>query len=333
MQTSQSQPLALQNLQSISVNNLILSYSNKNIISSAKFSFKGIQGKDVYNITSPFLFNGAFYIAARVESRNSEIDSKVMFFKKENNNDWVLDSIAPILNLQDPFISIINSELILGGVEISHSQNIISYKTVFFKGDTIYNLQKFAEGPQGMKDIRLTQLNNSIGIFTRPQGLIGGRGRIGFFTISSIESLKNLTDKDYLSATIITDFLPQEEWIGSNAIYPLTNGQLAILGHIANFSENSQKNYYPISFCFNPSTKEISKMKILARREDLPQGESKRPDLKNILFSGGLARQNDGTAKLYLGASDAESYEITIPDPFIDYINSSAPVSPSTKPQ
>ena len=97
------------------------------------------------------------------------------------------------------------------------------------------------------------------------------------------------------------------------------NGNLGILGHIAYISDGSEKNYYPITFQFNPVTEEVSGIKIIARREDLPEGASKNQALENVLFPGGLIRIGDGTAKLYVGAGDAESYEITIKDPFLEY--------------
>ncbi|MGZ3687585.1 MAG: DUF1861 family protein, partial [Bdellovibrionota bacterium] len=67
------------------------------------------------------------------------------------------------------------------------------------------------------------------------------------------------------------------------------------------------------------ATGSASPMKILLERSDLPQGlagKSKRPDLKDVLFSGGLVRHPDATATLYVGAGDAEVHRVDIPDPF-----------------
>ena len=255
-----------------------------------------------------------------------------MFFINKNDQ-WELDEKAPIFDLQDPFISFLKDEIIFGGVEIRIENNLISYRTIFFKGKNIYDLKKFAEGPEGMKDIRLSQLPSQIseeissevsseipglGIFTRPQGKIGGRGRIGFMKIDSLDHFEKLKHEEYYSAKLISDFFLEEEWLGVNAIYQLKNGKLGILGHIACFS-NLEKHYYPIVFSFDHKTNSFSKIKIIATRKDLGEGKSKRPDLKYVLFSGGLVRLNDGTAKLYAGAGDAEAYEITMTDPFLEY--------------
>ena len=57
-------------------------------------------------------------------------------------------------------------------------------------------------------------------------------------------------------------------------------------------------------------------MGIIATRSDFPSGESKRPDLQDVIFSGGLLRLEDGTAWLYAGLSDAEAARVLIADPF-----------------
>lgn len=64
-------------------------------------------------------------------------------------------------------------------------------------------------------------------------------------------------------------------------------------------------------------------MRILLTRSQLPPGASKRPDLQDVLFSGGLIRHEDGTAELYVGAGDAEVYRVLIPDPFAGAENTS----------
>lgn len=299
------------------IKELLNNYSSDNIISSKKLIFCGIENKDVYNITSPVIISGKEYILGRVESRESETDSKVLFFKKIGEK-WEIDEKAPILNIQDPFLTFYNNEIILCGVEVKTEGNKFLYRTLFYRGIDIYNLVKFAEGPFGMKDIRLVDLSDGLGIFTRPQGAIGGRGRIGFFIVDSIEIFIKLKGTDYLRAPLLNNNLSKEEWMGVNAICHLKNGKLGILGHIAYFS-NENKNYYPIVFSFDYKTKEVGKIKIIVRRKDLPNGASKRKDSENVLFPGGLIRNKDETAKLYLGVSDTESYEVIIKDPFLEY--------------
>ncbi len=310
--------------QNIEIDYLLKEYNKENILKIKKFIFKGVENKDVYNITAPLKINdGEEHIAGRVESRESETNSKIMFFLKENEDEnsktYVVDKKAQILDLQDPFFCIINNELVLGGVEISSEEGGLNYRTGFYKGVDVFSLKRFAQGPNGMKDIRLIALEDKVCIFTRPQGVIGGRGRIGFITINSIEYLPELKDEQYFSATLLNHRVSDEVWLGANQVLLLKNGNLGILGHIANFSDRLKKNYYPIVFQFNIETKEVSKMKIIVRAQDLPERNSKSKELVNVLYPGGLVRLSNGEARLYVGARDAESYEITIKDPFLEY--------------
>ena len=295
----------------INIKSLLKKYK-KSVISSRKLVFD--IDKDVYNITAPFLSLKREYTAGRVEERKSH-NSKVMFFL-ESKDKYILDKKAPILNLEDPFINFIKGEIIFGGVEVDSKK---TYRTIFFRGKDIYHLKKLKVGPKGMKDIRLVLLSDGkIGVFTRPQGKIGGRGRIGFMIVDSIEEFSKLSDEDFYSAKLLLDKFDKNEWLGVNAAYVLKNREIGVIGHIASFSKNMKRNYYPITFNFDYSSNSISGMKIIATRKELPKGDSKRDDLKNILFPGGLTRNSNGTATLYVGAGDAEAYKILIKDPFRD---------------
>lgn len=327
--------------QNIDVKSLLKAYNKtyncrdcRKILNAKRLDFIGlsVKTKDVYNITAPFTSAGREYIAGRVESKKNEYESQVMFFKREGKDDaWMLDEDAPVFRLQDPFVCIIGNELIFGGVEIIFEQDAAKYFTVFFRGKDIYNLKLFATGPIGMKDIRLVSMpNGSVGLFTRPQGVIGGKGRIGFMSINSIDILPQLKSEDYFAAQLLTGDFHDDEWLGVNAAYILKNGSIGVLGHIARYSNNTEddkkdnkkklhKNYYPITFMFNPKTNIFTGMKIIVTRDYLPPGRSKAETLRNVLFAGGLVRCDDGTAIMYTGVGDAESYEIKMIDPFLEY--------------
>lgn len=301
------------------ISELLDSYkSNNNKIFGEKLIFKGIEGKDVYNITAPFEDDGDLVIAGRVENRNCE-QSKVKFFINRDGV-WRPRANTVEFDLQDPFVTLIDGELIFGGVEIyPHPviKGMLGYKTVFYRGQNINSLKKFTEGPEMMKDIRLVKLiNGEIGVFTRPQGEAGRGGEIGFTKIKSLEELNS----DVISMTpLLEGQFANGEWGGSNQIHILKNGLLGVLGHIACFDNEGNRHYYSMAFTFNANTKEASEIKIIAVRSDLPIGEAKRPDLKDVIFSGGLVRLKNGKAELYLGASDAEAYKVIIDDPFVEY--------------
>jgi len=281
---------------------------------TAKLCFKGVGDHDVYNITAPFISANKVIIAGRVEPREQE-KSKVIFFQ-EVDNAWFPIPGAPIFELQDPFITFIRDELIFGGVEVKEVAGGLAWKTVFFRGPDIFNLVEFFHGPEGMKDIRLCDLENGeIAVFTRPQGDIGGRGTIGYAQISNLEDLST----DVIEgAVLLEDMFHPLDWGGVNEAHLLTNGEIGVLAHGACYRCDHvmyERHYYAKSFIFNPTLKQIRDYKIIASRDQFEDGPAKREDIADVVFSSGLIREN-GTAILYAGVSDAEAHWIEIEDPF-----------------
>lgn len=274
------------------------------------------EGKDVYNITAPFWWNGEKLLAGRVESRDSENSEVIFFSETEKGYEPVKD--YPVLNLQDPFVAKVDDLLVVGGVEIfpdPDNKDSLCWRTVFYKGKTVSGLKQFAKGPDRMKDIRLLQLRNGkILVAVRPQGSIGGRGKIGFTVIDSLEEL----DAEHMEKAQILEaqFIP-EEWGGCNELHLLEDDRIGVLSHIACFDAAGNRHYYSSCFIYHVDTGEYSPMKLIAVRDDFQAGACKRPDLRDVIFSGGLVRRPDGTAELYCGVSDAEAHRIIIQDPFI----------------
>lgn len=273
--------------------------------------------RDVYNITAPFADEGQPVIAGRVEGRDTEF-SQVQFFVREGA-EWVEANGNPRFELQDPFVSRMDGELVFGGVRVMtdplQPERIVSWVTEFYRGQSVRTLQHFATGPVGMKDIRLVSLaDGQIGVFTRPQGTVGGRGQIGYTTVPT---LADVTTACMADAPLLEYGFLADEWGGCNELHLLTDGLIGVLGHIACFSTDGARHYYPITFLVDPQTARRSALQIIAERVDFPAGSAKHPDLVDVLFSGGLVNNRDGTADLYVGVSDAEAHHITIPDPFL----------------
>jgi hypothetical protein len=289
-----------------------------------KIPFGGVDGRDVYNITAPFEDQGEWVIAGRVEKRDSE-RSEVLFFV-ERNGEWVPKPGLPAYPLQDPFVARIGDELVFGGVEVCFDRDdpdyVASWRTMFWRGRRLAELEPFARGPEAMKDIRLVDRRNGrIGVFTRPTMVGEYRAMIGY---TEIDSLDRLNEKVIAEADLMPALFRPNEWGGCNEPHLLANGQIGVLGHIACMEEGNIRHYYSMTFSFDPVTKQHSPVKIIASREDFPEGPAKRPDLEDVLFSGGLRRNGDGTAVLYTGVSDAEAHRITIEDPFLEYERTSA---------
>jgi hypothetical protein len=289
--------------------------SGRRAAAPERIPFAGVEGKDVYNISAPFEVEGETIIAGRVEARDTE-HSDVVFFVGRGGQ-WLPRDGAPVLALQDPFHCRIAGELVVGGVQIyphPDKPGRLMWRTVFYRGGRLEELRPFLIGPDGMKDIRLVELaDRSVGVFTRPQGAKGGRGKIGFVRVPSLDSLtKEWIEEAPLLAGQFTD----EEWGGANEAHLLPDGRIGVLGHIACFDRTGNRHYYPMTFILDPESGAFSQIRLLAVRDDFLPGPSKRPDLRDVVFSGGLERKEDGTAVLYAGISDADAQRIVVHDPF-----------------
>ncbi len=286
--------------------------------SGKKLQFSGVGEHDVYNISTPFRIGNATVIAGRVEAREAWADSRIVFFKEEKGV-WVPKSGAPTLRLEDGFATHIGDETIVGGVEVYSKSAMadfrnVGYRTVFYHGHDFPSLQRFATGPDMMKDIRLAPLSNGrIGVFTRPQGGSSGKGEIGYVELRRLE---DLNAKNILGARIIENQFVSEEWGGANELHPLQDGKIGVIGHIAYQDAQDVKHYYAMSFVYDPETHRASPIEIIATRKNFPAGDEKTSELADVVFPGGLVRHGDGTATLYTGLSEAEAGSITLPDPF-----------------
>lgn len=292
----------------IQISSLLKEHQKNNYTENPKkLIFSGVDGFDVYNITAPFILGKKRILAGRVEQRENET-STINLFEEQSNGTWKLLDNSISLPLQDPFITEIDHEIIIGGVEVLEGKSDKSWRTNLYRLQSISNAEKFFEGPLGMKDLRLKQLDSGqILVLTRPQGIKGGRGKIGILTI---DSLKELSHKKIADAPLLENQFSNEEWGGANEIHVKDN-HIYVLSHIANFDSYNYRHYYAMLFEIDLSFKKIIHAKIIAERSDFLEGPFKRPDLKDVVFSGGL-QVEDTEMTLYAGISDAEAQTITI---------------------
>ncbi len=276
--------------------------------------FKGVEGYDVYNPTAPFEYGGKRMICARVEKRDSEV-SQAVFFEEIQKDVYQAAEGWERYPLQDPSITKVLGHYILGGTEVfPHPENprCMCWHTVFYYGTDLQRLERLAQGPDGMKDVRLVELaDGRIGIFTRPQGEKGGRGKIGFTIVHDFAEVT----AGVMDDAPLLNLFGEEEWGGVNEAHPLSDGRVGVLGHIACFEPQEVRHYYPMAFVYDPRTGVYTPPRILAERSEFLPGPSKRPDLEDVLFSGGLVR-GEGSAVLYVGVSDCEVQYMVVPDPF-----------------
>lgn len=286
--------------------------------------FQGVEGLDVYNITAPFQWRGSTCLFGRVEARDVE-HSKLVLFCRGADGVWAPSDVMPPLDsLQDPCFTEVDGEIILGGVRfpIQLADGNTGWRMEFYRLTAEGRLDHLFNGPDKMKDIRLKQLpDGSIAVFTRPQGEIGGRGRIG---LTVVPNLSELNAEVIEAARLLPPQHSSDEWSGANEIHLLENGKLGVLGHLARFDHNEHRQYFAVVFTVCPATGQAGPLRLIAERRDFPDGPKKRPDLEDVIFSGGLVRGSNGKAELYVGLSDAAAAKIEIPDPFAS-IESSPP--------
>ncbi len=296
----------------------------KNVHDSKLEEFEIDSNLDCYNPSIPFVIDETEYILCRTQERKGEY-SKVYCFKKEDSK-WVIEKSFKPLPLEDPSIAFINDKIVVSGVNVTFGDNINTFtewKTDFYVGDSIQNLEYFTSGPDHMKDIRLVQLKNSkIGIFTRPLGknvADGHKAKIGFTIVDRIEDI----NKDVINnAPLLDDFFLKEEWGGCNSAYLLKNGLIGVIGHKSYYSNEDGKDhlhYYGTYFVINPKTYKTTDMNIIISRDCFPYFEPREERLTDITFTSGIVRNSDGTAKIYAGLSDSAIGSAIIKDPFIEY--------------
>lgn len=298
--------------------------AEKKIYESAKLRFHGVKGYDVYNSSVPFEWKGQCYIFGRVERREEWARSWVRLFRHAGGDEWTLVPDSMIYQLEDPYISKIREELVLGGTHVRYKQSRIdTYYGYFYKGTDLMDLYYFTTGPDYMKDIRLVELENGkIGVFSRPRNeeilrRFGAESQIGFVTI---DSLIELTSDVIENAPYIPGIFGDQEWGGCNQAYALTSGRIGVIGHKCYNELNEAgvkvSTYLNIAFVFDPVVHRAIDVKIIGTRHCYPEGPSKKPELVDCAFTGGIVPRPDGKVDLYSGIGDCEVGRIVIDNPF-----------------
>ena len=294
------------------------------VYESSVLSFQGVEGFDVYNCSIPFVWEGKEYIYGRVEKREEWARSWVRLFEKTEKDEYSLVRDHMIYQLEDPYISIIKGEMVLGGTHVrKRSSKIDTYYGYFYRGSDLNDLDYFTTGPDYMKDIRLVELDNGkIGVFSRPRNdeikrKYGTGSMIGFAIINTLDEL---TDEVIEAAAPIDGIFAKDEWGGCNQAYLLENGNIGVIGHQC-YTQSMEDGedlsvYVNISFEFDPQTFEVKDRKIIGTRSCYPEGPSKVPSLIDCTFTSGIYMRNDGKADLYGGMSDTMEGRITIDYPF-----------------
>ncbi len=294
----------------------------KRIYENALLTFAGADGFDVYNCSLPFSgADGRRYIYGRVERPDEWANSAVWLFAETGKDTFERVSDSVTYQLEDPFLQRINGELVMGGTHVRKTRGEIdTYYGYFFRGDET-RMTYFTTGPDGMKDIRLLQLQDgSIGVFSRPNyGSFadGARSQIGFTVINSLDEL----DADVIgSAPYLKGLLGSGEWGGVNQAYRLESGKIGVIGHMSydDLTPDGQplSVYVNTAFLLDPAAGTVSEPRVIGTKSCYPKRTPKVPRLADCVFTSGILPREDGLVDLYSGVGDSAEGRITIDNPF-----------------
>ena len=79
------------------------------------------------------------------------------------------------------------------------------------------------------------------------------------------------------------------------------------------------RHYYSMTLAIDPVSRSHTQPKIICERADFPPAPARNAGLEDIVFTAGLERYQNGTAKLYTGLSDFAAGCALIPDPFAEF--------------
>ncbi|WP_225048659.1 DUF1861 family protein [Lacticaseibacillus kribbianus] len=294
---------------------------NFTLVDAAILSFKGVDGFDVYNCSQPFLYQGDAYLFGRVERRGEWMRSWIRLFKRTAVDEWTLVPDSMIYTMEDPYISIIGDEIVMGGTHVKLDQSRLdTYFTDLYRGKKLDDLFYFTSGPDYMKDIRLVALaDGRVGVFSRPRSedvlaKYGSESMVGF---TIIDSLADLSGKVIEEADYLPGLFSDNEWGGCNQAFLLEDGQIGVLGHVS-FTDPVAKTavYMNMSFVLNPKTREYADYHLIGTRHAFPAGPAKKPKLVDCAFTTGMVPRADGLVDLYSGLGDTLEGRTAIAYPF-----------------
>lgn len=285
--------------------------------------FKGVPGFDVYNCSVPFMWGGQCYIYGRVEKRNEWASSTARLFKRTGKDEFTLTENSMIYQLEDPFVSKIGDEIVLGGTHVQYNcGKLRGFFCYFYRGMDLEEMRYFTTGPADMKDIRLVQMPDGIGVFSRPRNEAVrekyGSGSVIGFTV--IHDLNELSAEVIENAPVVEGLFDKDEWGGCNQLYMLDSGLIGIIGHRSYASTDTDGTnldvYVNYSFVMDPRTRKALNQKIIGTRLSYPAGGAKKAGLKDCTFTSGIVMRSDGMADLYSGLGDVCEGRTVIDYPF-----------------
>lgn len=243
-----------------------------------------------YNPSSPFKLSDEAgspeYQFFRVEPIGCE-DSYAAPYKLENGIYQPVHQLER-LRLEDPSVVRIQGKNILIGAEVwpdrtPENPHGTNYCNVFY--EIIGNFEEYkpiGRGPSRMKGIKLIDLGeDGIGVMSRPHIDEKKRGVLAFQVINNCD---DLNPEKLLNGNIITNQVPDGNWVGVNEMYLLPNGKIGVLGHVAYEDRILGKQYAAMVFQYDWRTHLATPIKVIATADDFPESESKTSAHNGVIY-------------------------------------------------
>jgi hypothetical protein len=262
-------------------------------------------------------------LVVRAEAKGSE-RSHLRFFEVSEDGSRgtrIVDARIPALDLQDPSVTIeSDGSLYICGVEIrkkSETDETLSYRHVIYRASgrelTALSREPVFAGEWGKKGTRFKRLRDGrMLVVSRPQGEVGGRGKIAWSVVtpSEGESFQQLLDRGIRDSKLIEGQVTDLEWEGPNQLFELADGTVLFLAHQAAYTGGARRKggeakrvrpYVSTQFRLDPVTGKSTEIEVILERKDLPGGVArgaKRVDLAMVDYTSGLETHPDGSIKV-----------------------------------
>jgi len=221
---------------------------------------------------------------------------------------------------EDPALTRINRRLANGAIENIWLLSCVdaqpkpfkpnelrSLYTRFYAGKNLENLEHVADGPLGMKDIRIAQGSpdsTELHVYGRPR-LSEANGNISHVVIPSIEDLdaQAILDAPYIDEEIFPSI--KGIWGGVNDAVQVGPDKYVLACHRAWRTGEHSVHYESALFGQDMRKKGVVNLGVLATSGDFPAGKVKNnegKDLHDVVFTGG--GYNGGLDYMTFGVGD-----------------------------
>ncbi|CCW63539.1 unnamed protein product [Phytomonas sp. EM1] len=288
----------------------------KRIYESVLIQFKGVDGYDVYNTSVPYTYQGKIYLYGRIEKRTEWSESRVRLFVQSGKDEFTLVPNQQNFHLEDPFASKIQDMMFFGGTRVVKNCGNVSLQYIDFYKGSVERPFYYTCGPDRMKYIRLVRLyGGGVGIFSTHS--TANHYSPSFTTIEKLEDL----NMDVIAKAMPLDLDSfADASCAVHQAYLLTSGKIGCICHHA-YEEKREEDcpstvYCITSFVYEPRTKKVLDIRVIATRNSFPNCSPKAPHVADCVFASGVVMREDGRCDLYAGIGNSHEGRVVIDYPF-----------------